>query len=63
MVEIVPDIIYVSEAGMERLTGEALISGIGVDIEDINDLERVDSELQGNQPNLNYSRVGLQKYS
>ncbi len=47
MVEIVPDIIYVSEAGMERLTGEALISGIGVDIEDINDLERVDSELQG----------------
>ena len=46
MVEIVPDIIYISEAGMERLTGEALISGIGVDIEEINDLERIDSELQ-----------------
>ena len=44
---IVPEIIYVSEAGMERLTKEAIISAIGVDIEDMDDLERIDSELKG----------------
>lgn len=36
----------VSEAGMERLTKEPIISAIGVDIKDFNDLERIDSELQ-----------------
>lgn len=46
MVEIVPDILYVSEAGMKRLTQEAVISGIGVDIKDRNDLERIDRKLQ-----------------
>ncbi len=43
---IVPNVIYVSEAGMERLTKEAIISGIGVDIKDTNQLERIDGELQ-----------------
>ena len=45
-IHIVPEIIYVSEAGMERLTKEPIISAIGVDIKDMNDLERIDSELQ-----------------
>ncbi len=43
---MVPDIIFVSEAGMERLTKEPIISAIGVNIKDFNDLERIDSELQ-----------------
>ena len=41
-----PNIIFVSEAGMERLTKEPIISAIGVDIKNFNDLERIDSELQ-----------------
>ena len=41
-----PDVIFVSEAGMERLAQEAIISGIGVDIKDISELERIDGELQ-----------------
>ena len=45
-IEIVPNVIFVSEAGMERLTQEAIISGIGVDIKDMSELERIDSELQ-----------------
>lgn len=45
-IEIVPNIIYVSEAGMKRLTNEAIIFAIGIDIKDISQLERVDSELQ-----------------
>ena len=45
-IEIVPDIIFVSEAGMERLTKEAVISGIGVDIKDMSQLEWIDRELQ-----------------
>lgn len=45
-VEIVPNIIYVSEAGIERLTKEPIISAIGVDIKDMSQLERIDSELQ-----------------
>ena len=45
-IEIVPNIIFVSKAGMERLTKEPIISAIGVDIKDLNDLERIDSELQ-----------------
>lgn len=45
-IEIVPNIIFVSETGMERLTGEPIISAIGVDIKDMSQLERIDSELQ-----------------
>lgn len=45
-IHIVPEIIYVSEAGMERLTKTPIISAIGVDIKDINQVERIDSELQ-----------------
>lgn len=45
-VEIVPDIIYVSEAGMERLTSTPIISGIGVNIKDMNQVKQIDSELQ-----------------
>ena len=45
-IEIVPNIIYVSEAGMERLTKEPIISAIGVDIKDMNQLKQIDSELQ-----------------
>lgn len=45
-IEIVPNIIFVSEAGMKRLTKEPIISAIGVDIKDFNELERIDSELQ-----------------
>lgn len=45
-ISIVPDIIYVSEAGMERLTKTPIISGIGIDIKDINQLAEIDSELQ-----------------
>ena len=45
-IDIVPNIIFVSESGMERLTKEPIISAIGVDMKDINDLERIDSELQ-----------------
>lgn len=45
-IEIVPNVIFVSEAGMERLTQEAIISGIGVDIKDMSELERIDRELQ-----------------
>ncbi|MFR7427113.1 MAG: hypothetical protein ACLUT7_02525 [Ruminococcus sp.] len=41
-IEIVPNVIFVSEAGMERLTQEAIISGIGVDIKDMSELERID---------------------
>ena len=45
-ISIVPDIIYVSEAGMERLTSAPIISGIGIDIKDMNQVEEIDSELQ-----------------
>lgn len=45
-INVVPDILFVSEAGMERLTKEALISGIGVNITDLRLLERVDHKLQ-----------------
>lgn len=45
-IEIVPDIIYVSEAGMERLTSASIISGIGVNIKDMNQVEQIDNELQ-----------------
>ena len=45
-IEIVPNVIFVSEAGMERFTQEAIISGIGVDIKDMSELEQIDRELQ-----------------
>lgn len=45
-IEIVPDIIYVSEAGMERLTNAPIISGIGVNIKDMNQVEQIDNKLQ-----------------
>ena len=45
-IHVVPEILYVSEAGMERLTKTPIISAIGIDIENTNQLERVDGELQ-----------------
>lgn len=45
-ISIVPNIIYVSEAGIERLTKTPIISGIGIDIKDMNQVEQIDSELQ-----------------
>lgn len=45
-IHIVPEILYVSQAGMERLTKEPVISAIGVDIKDMSQLERIDGELQ-----------------
>jgi len=45
-IHIVPEIIYVSEAGMEHLTKTPIISAIGVDIKDMNQVEQIDSELQ-----------------
>lgn len=41
----VPDVIYVSDAGMERLTDTAIIYDIGVDIESPNWLQKVNNEL------------------
>ena len=58
-IEIVPNIIFVSEAGMERLTKEPIISAIGVDIKDFNDLERIDSELQAINSTLTTSEWQL----
>ena len=54
-IEIVPNIIFVSEAGMERLTQEAIISGIGVDIKDMSELEQIDRELQSVNSTLTVS--------
>ena len=56
---MVPNIIFVSEAGMERLTKEPIISAIGVDIKDFNDLERIDSELQAINSTLTESEWQL----
>ena len=58
-INMVPNIIFVSEAGMERLTKEPIISAIGVDIKDINDLERIDSELQAINSTLTTSEWQL----
>ena len=41
----VPDVIYVSDAGMERLTDTAIIYDIGVDIENPDQLQKVNNEL------------------
>ncbi|EKC72501.1 ABC transporter permease protein, partial [human gut metagenome] len=54
-IEIVPNVIFVSEAGMERLTQEAIISGIGVDIKDMSELEQIDRELQSVNSTLTVS--------
>ena len=53
------DVIFVSEAGMERLTKEPIISAIGVDIKNFNDLERIDSELQAINSTLTTSEWQL----
>lgn len=45
-IEIVPNILFVSEAGMKRLTNEPIISAIGVDVQDMDDIERIDTELK-----------------
>lgn len=45
-IEIVPNVIYVSEAGMEKLTQTAAIYSIGIDIEDYNQLQRIDEQLR-----------------
>ncbi len=41
----VPDVIFVSDAGMERLTNTAIIYDIGVDVESTNQLQTVNREL------------------
>ena len=41
----VPDVIFVSDAGMKRLTNTAIIYDIGVDIENTNRLQKVNNEL------------------
>lgn len=58
-IHIVPNVIFVSEAGMERLTKQPIISAIGVDVKDINDLERLDSELQAINSTLTTSEWRL----
>lgn len=41
----VPDVIFVSEAGMERLTQTPIIYNIGIDIKDFNHLKAVENQL------------------
>ena len=41
----IPDVIFVSDAGMERLTNTAIIYDIGVDVESTNQLQTVNREL------------------
>lgn len=41
----VPDVIFVSSKGMERLTRTAIIYDIGVDVKNENQLQKVDNEL------------------
>lgn len=45
-VDTVPHVIYVSEAGMQRLTKTPVISYIGVDIQELDQLEQMDAKLQ-----------------
>lgn len=45
-IEIVPQVIYVSEAGMEKLTQTAIIYNIGIDAADYNQLQEIDKQLQ-----------------
>lgn len=54
-IHIVPEIIYVSETGMERLTGTPVISAIGVNIKDRKQLKQIDSELQSINSTLTHS--------
>lgn len=41
----VPDVIFVSDTGMKRLTNTAIIYDIGVDVENTNQLQKVNNEL------------------
>lgn len=41
----VPDVIFVSDKGMERLTQQAILYDIGIDIQDASQLQTVDREL------------------
>lgn len=45
-IESVPDVIYVSEAGMEHLTNKSIISFIGVELKDLDQLYETDHKLQ-----------------
>ena len=45
-IEIVPDVIFVSEAGMEKLTQTAIIYNIGVDVGDYSQLQEIDEQLK-----------------
>lgn len=54
-IHIVPEIIYVSETGMKRLTGTPVISAIGVNIKDRKQLKQIDSELQSINSTLTHS--------
>lgn len=45
-IEIVPDVIYVSEAGLERLTQKGIIYNIGIEIEDYDQLQVIDEKLK-----------------
>ena len=54
-IHIVPEIIYVSKTGMERLTGTPVISAIGVNIKDRKQLKQIDSELQSINSTLTHS--------
>ena len=58
-IHIVPEMIDVSEAGMEHLTKTPIISGIGVDIKDMNQVKQIDSELQALNDTLNKDRMEL----
>ena len=54
-IHIVPEIIYVSEAGMKRLTSTPVISAIGVNIKDRKQLKQIDGELQAINSTLTQS--------
>lgn len=45
-IEIVPQVLCVSEAGMERLTRTAITYNIGIDVEDYSQLEEIDGKLK-----------------
>ena len=45
-IEAVPDVIYVSEAGMKNLTPSPVIYNIGIDVGDLSQLQKMESKLQ-----------------
>ena len=45
-IESVPNVIYVSEAGMEHLTNKSIISFIGIELKDLDQLYEIDHKLQ-----------------